>query len=62
MGGSHLLLWTFLLSIFIFVFSLIMSVLYRMLFGRVVDKLCDWMYASLRKVLTRFETAVMSLK
>lgn len=61
-GVNHLLLWTFILSVFIFVFSLVMSMIYRSMFGRLVDELCDRIYILLKKVYLQFETIVMKLK
>lgn len=60
-GVDHLLLWTFILSVLIFVFSLVMSIIYKLILGGLVNKLCAGFYNLLRKVYMKFEMVVMKL-
>lgn len=62
MGNAHLLLWTFVIAIIVFVFGLVSSVIYKYTIQKCVTKAGDIIYPKMRYIYRKIEKVLLKLQ
>ena len=55
LGYKYIIVWVVLLSIVIFAFSLLIGIIYRVLFGKIIEKLAGKMIVLIDKIYKKYE-------
>lgn len=61
-GHSNVILWTFVLTLVVFLYGLIGSIIYKYTVQKLVTKICDWSYPKLAKIYGKIEKAIFKIK
>lgn len=62
LGYKYIIVWVVLLSIVIFAFSLLIGIIYRVLFGKIIEKLAVKMIVLIDKIYKKYEKAMYKIK
>ena len=61
-GYEHIFMWVFILTIIIFSFSLITSVIYKSIIQKLVTKVCDNVYPKICEKYKKIENEILKLQ
>lgn len=62
LGYKYIIVWVVLLSIVIFAFSLLIGIIYRVLFGKIIEKLAGKMIVLIDKIYKKYEKTMYKIK
>lgn len=62
LGYKYIILWVVLLSIVIFAFSLLVGIIYRVLFGKIIEKLAVKMIVLIDVIYKKYEKTMYKIK
>ena len=60
-GYEYILLWVFVLTVIVFSFGLIASIIYKSTIQKAVTIVCDWLYPILQKIYRIIEKSILEL-
>ena len=62
LGYKYIIVWVVLLSIVIFAFSLLIGIIYRVLFGKIIEKLAGKMIVLIDEIYKKYEKTMYKIK